>query len=152
MPKILNCANVTPLVKVNNIEDTGKDLRPISLTPKSSKIAEQFVVQEKVKPAVLRRVRPDQFGCIPGSSTTHALVRMFYNWTRALDGTWDCVRTFVLDYRKAFDLIDYSPLMANLLQYDIHFYHNLFSFVPSHETPRAPQPNPQSCLTPKTHK
>ena len=27
-----------------------------------------------------------------------------------------------------------------------------FHFVPSHETPRAPQPNPQSSLTPKTHK
>ena len=25
-------------------------------------------------------------------------------------------------------------------------------FVPSHETPRARQPNPQSSLTPKTHK
>ena len=27
-----------------------------------------------------------------------------------------------------------------------------FPFVPSHETPYASQPNPQSSLTPKTHK
>ena len=75
-----------------------------------------------MKPAVLKRLRPDQFGCIPGSSTKHALIDMFHNWTRALDGTGNCVRAFVLDYKKAFDLIDHSLLMAKLLQYDINPY------------------------------
>ena len=117
MPEIWKCANVTPLAKVNNVEDIGKDLRPISLTPTLSKIAEHFVVQEHVKPAVLKRLRPDQFGCIPGSSTTHALIGMFHNWSRALDGAGNCVRAFFLDYKKALDFIDHSLLMAKLLQY-----------------------------------
>lgn len=75
-----------------------------------------------MKPAVLKRLRPDQFGCIPGSSTTHALIGMFHNWTRALDETGNCVRAFVLDYKKSFDLIDHSLLMTKLLQYDINPY------------------------------
>ncbi|PFX26077.1 putative RNA-directed DNA polymerase from transposon X-element [Stylophora pistillata] len=121
MPEIWKYANVTPLAKVNNIEDIEKDLTPISLTPTLSKIAEHFAVQEHVKP-VLKKLCPDQFGCIPGSSTTHALIGMFHNWTRALDGTGNCVRAFTLDYKKAFDLIGHSLLMAKLLQYDINPY------------------------------
>ena len=101
MPEIWKCANVSPLAEVNNIEGIGIDLRPISLTPTLSNIAKQFVVQEHVKPFVLRRLRPDQFGCIPGYSTTHALISMLHNWTRALNRTGDCVK-------KAFDLIDHS--------------------------------------------
>ena len=75
-----------------------------------------------MKPAVLKRLHPVQFGFIPGSSTTHALIGMFHNWTRALDGTGNCGRAFVLDYKKAFDLIDHRLLMAKLLQYDINPY------------------------------
>ena len=67
-------------------EDIKKDLRPISLTPTLSKIAEHFVVQDHVKPAILRKLRSDQFGCIPGSSTTHALITMIHNWTKETDG------------------------------------------------------------------
>ena len=59
---------------------------------------------------------------IPGSCTMHALIGMFHNWSHALDGTGDCVGAFVLDYKKAFDLIDHSLLMAKLLQYDINPY------------------------------
>ena len=80
------------------------------------------MVQEHVKPAVLKRLRPDQFVCIPGSSTTHTLIGMFHNWSRALGGTGNGVRSFVLDYKKPFDLIDHSLLMAKILQYDINPY------------------------------
>ena len=58
MSEVWKCANVTPLAKVNNIEDVGKDLRPISVTPTLSNITEKFVFQEHVKPAVLKRLPP----------------------------------------------------------------------------------------------
>ena len=45
---------------------------PISFTPTLSKIAEEYVVQEHVKPAVLKHIRPDQYDCVPFSSTKHA--------------------------------------------------------------------------------
>ena len=67
-----------------------------------------------MKPAVLKRLRPDQFECISGSSTTHALIGMFHNWTRTLNGTGNCVRAFILDYKKAFDLIDNSLIDSTM--------------------------------------
>ena len=104
------------------VEDIKKDLRPISLTPTLSKIAEHFVVQDHVKPAILRKLRSDQFGCIPGSSTTHALITMIHNRAKETDGLSNDVRVFVLDYKKAFDLIDHSLLMIKLPDYDINPY------------------------------
>ena len=87
---ILKCANIALLTKVNNKEDIGKDLRPNSLTLTLLKIAEHFVVPEHVKPAVLKRLHPDQFGCISGSSTTHALAcstssHSSWNWRLSMD-------------------------------------------------------------------
>lgn len=122
LPDVWKCANVTPIHKVSKVEDIKKELRPISLTPTLSKIAEHFVVQDHVKPAILRKLRSDQFGCIPGSSTTHALITMIHNWAKETDGLSNDVRVFVLDYKKAFDLIDHSLLMIKLSDYDINPY------------------------------
>ena len=97
-------------------------MRPISLTPTLSKIAEHYVVHEHVKPALLKRLEPDQFGCIPGSSTAHALINLMHNWAQATDGTGNTVRIFALDYRKAFDLIDHSLLLSKLSTYNINPY------------------------------
>jgi hypothetical protein len=114
LPTIWKLANVVPLPKKSKTEDITGDLRPISLTPTLSKLAEHFIVHEHVKPAILEKLGSDQFGCIPGSSTTHALVSMFHNWAKATDGTGNDVRVFVMDYKKAFDLIDHKLVMAKL--------------------------------------
>ena len=71
---------------------------------------------------MLEKLGSDQFGCIPGTSTIHALVSMFHNWAKATDGTGNDVRVLVMDYRKAFDLIDHKLLMAKLSNYDINPY------------------------------
>ena len=42
---------------------------------------------------------PHQFGTIPRSSTQHAYFSVIHNWAEATDA-------MLLDYRKAFDLID----------------------------------------------
>jgi hypothetical protein len=72
----------------------------ISLTPTVSKIAEDYVVNEHVKPAVLQYMGCNQYGCIPNSSTSHALVNLVHNWSKATDGTGADVRVIALDYRK----------------------------------------------------
>ncbi len=51
---------MTPLPKSKDIKDMTKDLRPISLTPTLSKVAEHYIVHNRVKPAVLNRLRSDQ--------------------------------------------------------------------------------------------
>ena len=61
LPKIWKYANVVPLPKKAKIEDFAKDLRPISLTPTLSKVAEHFIVHEYVKSAIFKKLGFDQF-------------------------------------------------------------------------------------------
>ena len=65
-------ADVSPLPKTKPVRELKKDLRPISLTPCISKVAEDFVVTQYVKPAVLSALDSSQYGAIPKSSTTLA--------------------------------------------------------------------------------
>ena len=101
------------------IKDVNKHLRPISLKPILSKIAEDYVVEEYVKPAVLKKIDPRQFGTIPDSCTTHALISMTHNWYAGTDGNGATARVVLLDFRKAFDLIDHNVLVRKLHSYDI---------------------------------
>ena len=78
------------------------------MTSTLSKVAESFVIDEDLKPVLLSVVDPSQFGFIPGSCTTFALVFMFH-------GTGSTVRTALLDFRKAFDLVDHHILFGKLL-------------------------------------
>ena len=110
-------ADVPLLPKAPIISDFNKDLRPISLTSTMSKIAESFVIEKVLKHMVLSHkniIDPGQFGFIPGSSTTFALISMFHHWLRATDGTGATVRTALLDFRKAFDLVDHNILVGKL--------------------------------------
>ena len=75
-----------------------------------SKVAEDYIVNELVKPAVLRRVNPNQYGAIPRSSPVFALLSMIHKWNEATDGTRATVRVVLFDFKKAFDLIDHHLL------------------------------------------
>jgi len=57
---------------------------------------------------------PDRFGFIPDSSTTLALISMLHHWPEATDGTDAHVREALLEYKKAFDLVDHDLLIAKL--------------------------------------
>lgn len=39
---------------------------------------------------------------------------MFHHWSQATDGTGAAVRVVLFDYRKAFDLIDHTILVAKI--------------------------------------
>ena len=90
-----------------------KDLRPISLTA-CLKVAEDCVVHDYIKPAVIKVLDPNQYGAVPHSSTTQALIHMVHSWAQATDGNSATIRTVLFDYRKAFDLIDHRILVDNL--------------------------------------
>jgi retron-type reverse transcriptase len=122
LPLIWKCENITPLPKSSTVNDINTDFRPISLTPSISKIAEEYVVVNHVKPAVIKHIRPDQYGCIPQSSTTHALINLILQWSKATDGTSSDVRVLIMDYKKAFDLIGHSQLITKLKDYGINPY------------------------------
>ncbi|XP_022803444.1 angiopoietin-2-like [Stylophora pistillata] len=73
LPQIWKMADVTPLPKTKPVKELKKDLRPISLTACLSKVAEECVVVDYVKPAALRVLDPNQYGTVPNSSTTQLL-------------------------------------------------------------------------------
>ena len=112
-------ADVVPIPKQRPIQDINRHLRPISLTPIISKIAEEHVVNTYVKPAVLEKIDPQQFGAIPRSNTTHALISMIHSWSESTDGNGSATRVMLFDFRKAFDLVDHNVLANKLSAYDI---------------------------------
>ena len=114
LPSIWKLADVTPLPKQKPVKEIKKDLWPISLTPCISKLAEDFVVTEYVKPAVLCMLDPSKFGVIPKSSTTLALLEMLHKWTQGTDWEWCNYKNSVVWLKKAFDLIDHSILVRKL--------------------------------------
>jgi hypothetical protein len=85
-------ADIVPVPKQRIVKDVRKHLRPISLTPILSKVADEFIRQEYVKPAVLIKIKSNQFGSIPKSSTTQALISMIHTWRKYANGTGSTVR------------------------------------------------------------
>ena len=106
LPPSWKMVDVVPLIKVKPVT--------VTLTPALSKIAEEFIVAMFIAPAILSIIDPDQFGAIPKSSTTHALISMVHKWSEATDATGAAVRIVLLDYRKAFDLIDHRILVQKI--------------------------------------
>ena len=82
-------------------------------------LLEDFIIQHDLKPKLLNIIDPNQFGFIPGSSTKFALISMIHKWLAATDGTGSTIRVILLDYRKAFDLVDNNLLVAKLHKYGI---------------------------------
>ena len=119
LPSLWKLADGSPLIKKKPVQNLNKDLRPISLTPCISKVAEDLVVHDYVKPAVLKVLDPNQYGAVPKSSTTLALLDMMHHWSKGTDGNGSTVRTILFDYRKAFDLIDHSILINKLCMLDM---------------------------------
>ena len=101
------------------MEDLKKHLRPISLTPCLSKVSEEGVVVDYVKSAVLNVLDPSQYGAVPKSSTTQALIHMLHHWTKRCDGKEATVRVTLYGYKKTFDLIDHRILVNKLCRLDL---------------------------------
>ena len=112
-------ADVITLPKTRIVQQPKKDLKPISLTLCISKVAEEFLVNKYVKPAVLNVIDPNQYGVMQKSSTTMALISLLHHWFHKTDGNGEVIRAIIFDYRKAFDLIDHSILFEKLPQLDI---------------------------------
>ena len=119
LPPSWKSADTVPIPKQKPIKDVNKHLRPILLTSILSKVAEEFVVADYLRPSILKKIGDNQFGAIPKSSTTHALISMVHSWAKHTDGTGSTVKVVLFDYRKAFDLIDHALLAGKLLALDI---------------------------------
>ena len=81
--------------KKKPVLDLKKDLRPISQTPFISKVAEGFVVDDFLKPAVLDVIDSSQYGAVPKSSSTLALISILHTWSLETDGNGTTVTTLL---------------------------------------------------------
>ena len=102
------------MLKTKPILDLKKDLRPIFQTPCISLVAEDFVVDDFLKPAVLNVIDSSQYGAVPKSSSTLTLISILHTWSLETDRNGATVTTLLFDYRKAFDVIDHSILVNKL--------------------------------------
>jgi len=119
LPSMWKVADVISLPKVKQVTYPKKELRPISLASTLSKISEDFIFSDYIRPALESLVDSNQFGTISGSSTVLALISMSHKWLEATDGNSASVRVLVFDYRKAFNLIDHKILVNKLKQVNI---------------------------------
>ncbi len=113
MPEIWKQAEVIPIHKVKPPRTIEKDLRPISLTPVLCKELESFIM-DWVWEELEDIIDESQFGAIAATSTTHALIQMLHSWLSSLEDTGTYIRILLLDFSKAFDLIDHQTLLRKL--------------------------------------
>ena len=92
-------------------------LNPISLTAVPCRQREQFVVKW-VWDIVQDRVDPNKYGSIK-PSTTHALVDLLHQCYTSTDATKQYARILLLDFSKAFDLINHNILLQNLARFGL---------------------------------
>lgn len=60
-----------------------------------------------------------QFGCVAGTSTTDELVEILHKWYEATDQQGTYIRILLLDYSKAFDLINHEIMIGKLVSLNI---------------------------------
>ena len=116
LPSCWKQANITPIPKEKPVRLKLFAYVLILLAPVLSKLAEDFVVEKYIAPAVLLTIDPFKFGGIPRSSATKALISVVHTWAEATDGTGNAVRVVLFYYKNALDLIDHKILAMKIIQ------------------------------------
>ena len=109
-------AKISPIFK-NGSKDDVNNYRPISILPTLSKIIEKWI--QKHLMSFLNNhnlLHEKQSGFREGHSTESALILMIDSWLKAInDGKF--VGCLMVDFRKAFDLVDHNILLQKLKLY-----------------------------------
>jgi hypothetical protein len=110
VPQIWKSANTIPLPKTSPVLNIQKDLRPISLTPILCKGIE-FYARDWFMNIFKSQIDEFQYGSQSECSTVIALVQLFHNWLLNLDSGKNIIRILLVDFSKAFDLVDHNILI-----------------------------------------
>ena len=130
--------NVTPVPEVRNASEytSFADLGPISVTPILPKLTEKIVVRNYLWPLMDNEQMHGQFEFRPTGSTTAALVELMHLlYTLCSIRVFDYVRCILIDYSKAFDVVNHEILLTELI--DLCLNNFIFSWIANFLTGRS---------------
>ena len=105
---------VVPIHKQGDKANPG-NYRPISLLPIISKVLEQHIA-EKLRSIL--SISDQQWGFLPGRSTTGAILSAIHDWQGHLDKGAN-VKAVFFDLQKAFDSVPHGQLVNKLISLNI---------------------------------
>ena len=112
-------AKIKPLHKGGSSSDPN-NFRPISILPVLSKLFEKHVHEALMNFLEEYKLLYDtQSGFRPNHSCETALIHMVEQWLKALDNG-ELVGVLLVDFRKAFDLVDHNILLKKLELYKLN--------------------------------
>ena len=115
-PDLWKEAKVKPLFKSGSKDDIN-NYRPISILPTVSKLIEKWVeMQFSQYLNEFNLLHKSQSGFRPRHSTESALILMVDSWLKAIN-EGKIVGCVLVDFRKAFDLVDHEILLRKLKCY-----------------------------------
>ena len=115
-PSVWKEVKVKPLFKTGNKEDVN-NYRPISILPTLSKLIEKWVERQFSQYLNdFNLLHKSQSGFRPKHSNESALIRMIDSWLKAIN-EGNMVGCVLVDFLKAFDLVDHKILLKKLKCY-----------------------------------
>jgi hypothetical protein len=117
VPSQWRTAILTPIPKIPHPLSLS-DLRPISVTPILSRLAEKLIVNKWVRPSIPSHAIADQFAFRRSGSTTAALVYLMHHVTSFLENN-SYVRCLLVDFSKAFDIVDHAVIVEKLTKLEL---------------------------------
>ncbi|KAI8498128.1 hypothetical protein Bbelb_240720 [Branchiostoma belcheri] len=112
VPQEWHEATVIPLPKTK--PPSVDELRPVSLTSILAKACEGFIAKWTLSD-ILTNIDQNQFGGIPGRSTTHCLVSILHQLSSTSDRRGTVSSVVLTDFSKAFDRVDHTTAITRLL-------------------------------------
>lgn len=114
-PESLKTARIIPLPKAK-----AGEYRPISLLPSLSKLVE-YILQIRIRELVELKLPKHQFGCRPGLSTSHALMRLMH-YSGVAAGNNEQFGAILYDFTKAYDRVPRHRLLKKMKWLNIPAY------------------------------
>ena len=137
VPEAWKKAYTTPVPKVRNVSEYRDfaDLRPISVTPILSRLVEKIVVRRYLWPLMDDEQMNDQFAFRSTGSTTAALITLIHTIYSMFDQGNDYIRCVLIDYSKAFDVVNHEILLNELGTLGLH--DSIFKWIANFLTGRG---------------
>ena len=138
VPSTWKASRIVPIPKDSTQNPTPSNFRPISLLSVTSKLLER-VIYSRIQSFVetTHPVAANQWGFLPGKSTTHVLVYAVHviDWLSTFEQGHEIGAVF-FDLTKAFDKVPHKQLVSKLKEIGLN--NHLMSWISSYLMNRMP--------------